>query len=286
MFRSVFQKKEDSGHVLHHKGTGPNGSGLFEQKNDRGVFEFMGVKVSSCDEKGVLAKIEKAFSDGNKNMVFTLNAHHVYLLYKDPCFAEAYAKASLILADGISIVLASKLLGGAVKRRCCGSDVFRQVFLLAAKLNKRVFVLGGTNGAERTAQQKLAKEFPGVEVELHSPSFGYHDDPARTASIIERINKSRADIVLICTGSPKSERWLSDNMGDLKAMVTMSLGDSLNIYAGQRKRAPLWMQHAGLEWFFRLIQEPGRLSGRYFVTNMFFVFVLIRELYRKRCVQT
>lgn len=245
------------------------------------TISFGGIKIANVNLHEAIEEIKNSLQKKQKSYVVTPNAAHFYFLRKDKEFREAYAHASLVLADGMSVIFASRIIGTPLKERCSGADLFRIVCGLAASLNKNIFILGGIKGSDKIAKKKLQKEYKNIQINTYSPSFGFEKSEKETKKIIVLINKMPSDILFICVGSPKSEKWLHRNISHLKITMAFVFGDSLNIYAGTKMRAPIWMQKAGLEWFFRLLQEPGRLWKRYLFSNTFFIYLCINELFKK-----
>ncbi len=247
-----------------------------------------GCQIARVSRSELMDELKTLLIKGAQCRIFTINAHHVYLLGRDCVFRRAYESAGIVLADGVSVVSALRLLGSPVKERCSGADMFPEICGLAAALRKRVFILGGTAGSEQIASRKLKKEFEHVEVEAFSPPCGFENDPDETEYILNRINSCRADILFVCVGAPKSEKWLFEHMSRLDVKLAFSFGDAVNFYAGVKMRAPLWAQRAGMEWFFRFLLEPGRLWKRYLIANIFFVNMFLSEfcktIFRKRHV--
>jgi len=246
------------------------------------TISFGGIKISNLNFQEAVEEIKNSLQKGQKNYVVTPNAAHFYLLRKDREFREAYGHAGLVLADGMSIIFASRMIGTPLKERCSGADLFGVVCGLGASLNKNIFILGGEKGSDQIAKKKLQMEHENIQINTYSPPFGFEKSENETKKIITLINKTASDILFVCSGSPKSEKWLYGNFSHLNITMAFSFGNALNIYAGTKMRAPVWMQKAGLEWLFRLWQEPGRLWKRYLFSNTFFIYLCINEFFKKR----
>lgn len=244
------------------------------------TISFGGIKIANVNLQEAVEEIKNSFKKKQKSYVVTPNAAHFYLLRKDKVFREAYENACLVLADGMSVIFASRIIGSPLKERCSGADLFHSVCVLASSLKKNIFILGGTKGSEKIAKKKLQKEFKNIRIDTYSPLFGFENSEQETNKIIGLINDTPSDILFICVGAPKSEKWLYRNISHLKIKMAFAFGNSLNIYAGTKKRAPIWMQKIGFEWFFRLLQEPGRLWKRYLFSNTFFIYLVINEFFR------
>lgn len=244
-------------------------------------FCFAGIKIDNLNLNDAVEKIREILKSDEKGYVVTPNAAHIVELQKDKEFKKVYEKAKLILPDSIPLIWASKLLGNQLKGRCAGADLFERIFDIAEDLNKSIFILGGTKGSEKIAEEKIGKFFHSVRVASYSPPLGFENNPKETSKIIEMINSWRTDVLLVCVGAPKSEKWVYNNFDKLNIKIAFSLGAALDYFAGTKKRAPKWMQKAGLEWFWRLIHEPRRLWKRYLIGNTIFIWLVFKELVKK-----
>jgi len=241
-----------------------------------------GVAIDNLSFEEAIGELRSSLLQGRRGFVVTPNADHVCMLQRDPELKALYEKASFVLTDGMSIVLASRLLGHPIKERCCGTDLFTSVCAMLAPLSQRIFLLGGQDGSERVAARKLQSEYPGLVVDAYSPAFGFESDPGETERIVARINRGGTDVLFVFVGTPKSEKWIYRNFSRLHVKMAFSLGQTLNFYSGRKRRAPRWMQRAGLEWLFRLCQEPRRLWKRYLFGNTRFLILVVKELLRIR----
>ncbi len=196
----------------------------------------------------------------------------------------AYADASLVLADGMPVVWASRLLGRPLPERVTGSDLAPALFAAAAERGGlRVFLLGAAPGVAERAATKIAQRWPAVQViDTYSPRLGFERDPAENAEIQSRIAAARPDVLLVGLGAPKQELWVHAHRREIQAPVALCVGATLDFLAGQRERAPVWMRKTGLEWIYRLAGEPRRLAGRYARDAWVFPRLVLRELFAAR----
>jgi N-acetylglucosaminyldiphosphoundecaprenol N-acetyl-beta-D-mannosaminyltransferase len=211
--------------------------------------------------------------------VVTPNVDHIVRLQKDNEFKKIYDNASLVLADGMPLIWASKLLNVPLKEKVSGSDIFPMLCELASLNNLNVFFLGGLEGVAEKAAIKLKKINPGLNVVgVYSPPFGFENNKVENNKIINLITDCKPDILFVGLGSPKQEKWIYDNLTKLKVPVSLGIGASFDFVAETIKRAPNWMQRSGLEWFWRFLQEPKRLFKRYFIEDSKFVLMVIKEI--------
>jgi N-acetylglucosaminyldiphosphoundecaprenol N-acetyl-beta-D-mannosaminyltransferase len=229
-----------------------------------------------------LTEIEQLVAAGRGGAVFTPNVDHVVTAEDDEAFRAAYAAASLSLADGQPLIWASRLLGTPLPAKISGSDLVLPLMDFAGRRGWRVYLLGGRPGAAAAAAERFQREL-GVEIAgVDTPSI----DLARESqddAITERIRGARAHLVLVALGAPKQELWIHRVRERIRPAVAIGVGATLDFIAGHVRRAPAWMSRHGLEWLFRLSQEPRRLARRYLLKDPRFVVVLARTLLRTYC---
>lgn len=197
--------------------------------------------------------------------VVTPNVDHAVLLEEHAGLRQAYADASLVLADGAPVVLASRLLGRPLPERVAGSDLVPRLFEAAnARGPLKVYLLGGMPGVAERAAENIAATWSQVEVVgTASPPLGFERDPAQSEAILQEISRLRPDLLLVGLGAPKQELWVHAHRESIAARAALCIGAAIDFLAGERKRAPKWMRRCGLEWFYRLLGEPRRLWRRY-----------------------
>lgn len=186
--------------------------------------------------------------------------------------------ADMATADGMPILWASKLLGIPLKERVTGVDLVPKLAEIASLQKKKIYFLGGHEVVVKQAIETLKKSYPDFQVAgISSPVVsveGEYDVCAKREDrrIVEEINRSGADILLIAFGNPKQELWFARNRHRLKVPVSIGVGGTFDLIAGTIARAPWWMQNSGIEWIFRIMQEPGRLWKRYLTGFFMFGF--------------
>ncbi len=187
--------------------------------------------------------------------VVTPNPEIVQLCRSDESALEAVNKADMVLPDGIGVIKGAAILGTPLKERVPGIDFAQAMFAKLAATGGSVYLFGAKPGVAELAAQKLLERFAGLS--LAGTSDGFFDDDA---PIIERINKAKPDLLLVCLGAPKQEKWMYKNHGLLDVGLMAGLGGSLDVISGNVKRAPEAWQKLGLEWLYRLIKEPSRIG--------------------------
>lgn len=245
-------------------------------------FLFNGIKINNFTWQESIHQIDQILAERRHVMIFTPNAYHFVLLQKDSVFRSAYEKAEIILPDGMSLIFVSKLFGCPLKERIAGADLFLEICRLASLRNKRLFLLGGEEGSEIIALKKLKSLWPQLEVAAYAPPWGFDQNEKESEALINLIHEFKTDILCCFVGTPKSEKWLFRYFDQLQVNLAISLGATLNYFVGRKKRAPLLIRRLGLEWAWRWIHEPWRLSKRYLIGNWQFLLLVIKELINYR----
>ena len=256
-----------------------NGREMYKKKNKR--IPFLNTYIDNLTMEEAVAVV-MALSEGNDNhYVVTPNADHIVRLEKDEEFQKVYQNADLILADGKPLIWLSRLLGTPIKEKVSGSDLFPAVCERAAGEGKSMFFLGAAPGVAAGAARRLQERYPGLEVAgTYSPSYGFEKDRKEIAHIVETLNQKRIDILCLGLGTPKQEKFFCHMRNVLHVGVALNIGAAIDFEAGNMKRAPVWMQGCGLEWLYRLMQEPRRLFKRYLIDDMKIIGIAWK--YRKR----
>lgn len=243
--------------------------------------DLFGIRLDNLTLEGALERVRDFLRGSNGHYVVTPNVDHVVRLQRDPEFREIYGRASLVVPDGMPLVWASRLLGRPLRERITGTDLVRPVCRLAAEEGASVFFLGGNPGVAEKAAAALSRELPGLQVAgAYGPAFGFDSDPDEDRRVVETIRRSKPDILFVCLGSPKQERWIARHLEELPVKAAFCVGSALDYPAGMARRAPAWMRAAGLEWLWRLGLEPRRLARRYLVEDLAFVKIFMKEWVR------
>lgn len=211
------------------------------------------------------------------------NAQLVTLAEKNEKFAEAMQAADLAVPDGISVVMASRILGAPIPERVPGGEVMDRMCAEAARYGFRVFLLGGLPGSAMMAGYNLRLRYPGLNIcGTYCPPVGFEKDAAEVGRIRDEVNAAAPDLLCVAFGAPKQEIWMRENRDKLRVGAILPVGGAFDTTAGLRRRAPRWVQGIHLEWFFRLVMEPRRLWRRYLIGNTEFVLLVLREWGRQR----
>ena len=242
---------------------------------------LFGITMDNVTMPEAMGRIREMLAGSEKHFVVTPNVDHLVRLHKDAEFREVYSRASLVLPDGMPVIWASRLLGRPLKERVAGSDMMLPACKLAAETKARVYFLGSMPGVAEKAVEKLKGMFPDLQVAgYYSPPFGFEKDGEENKRIVSAINASRTDVLFVALGAPKQEKWIAAHRSELNIKVGLCIGAGIDFIAGTVKRAPAWMHRMGLEWFWRLMSDPGRLWKRYLIEDMLFIKIFLKEWWR------
>ena len=233
-----------------------------------------GVEVDAVDEREALDRVEAMVAAGRPHLMVVVNASKLVLAADDDRLRRILARADLVTADGMSVVWGARLAGrGRLPGRVTGIDTMEQLVARAAERGWRVFFLGAKQEAVEGAVRVLRDRHPALVV------AGYRDGyfRGREGEVVAEVRAARPDLLFVAMGSPAQEYFLADHLDALGVPFSLGVGGSFDHVAGLSRRAPRWMQRAGLEWLHRLLSEPRRLWRRYLIGNARFAALLWRE---------
>lgn len=245
-------------------------------QSDTARVALLGIPVDRLDTVGVLERIFDLISTPGKrpcrilatlNVDFIVNALSFGPHRCKPGLLEVLREAALVTPDGMPLVLLSRLLGCPLPERVAGADLVPMIAQRAAATGKKLYFLGGEPEASNRAAGLLTERYPGLQIVGVDTPFVKLDDTeetiAQNAAICDKINAAAPDLLLVAFGNPKQELWLAGNATRLNIPAAIGIGGSFNFLCGKVRRAPRWVQISGLEWIYRIIQEPKRLWKRY-----------------------
>jgi N-acetylglucosaminyldiphosphoundecaprenol N-acetyl-beta-D-mannosaminyltransferase len=258
--------------------TAPNDITAAQEPSSR-VAWLLGLPFDRVTMDEAIARIDCAIREREQLSIATPNLNFVAMAAVDPVFRNCVLDAQLSLADGMPIVVASRLLGSPLPGRVSGSSLFQRLAERRLDTPLKVFFFGGDPGIGELASARLPTMGQGLVGVGHlSPGFGSIESMS-SQSIIQRINSSGAEILVVAIGARKGHEWIARNRRRLSAPVITYLGATINFVAGVVRRAPEWMQRTGLEWLWRTGQEP-KLARRYLADGMFLARHLMSHLKR------
>lgn len=220
--------------------------------------KILSVNICSSPQGDVTRLIYERLKDGEQTVIFTPNPQILLRAHRSASYKKTLNSSTLNLPDGIGIVLASKMHGGKIKARISGIDIARTILSLAEDNGYKLFLLGAKPHIADKAKRALLKEYPALRI--CGTHHGYFSKSGKeNEAVIRKIAISAPDIIFVCFGSPQQEEWIKRNKDKLPSVsLYIGLGGSLDVFAGNVKRAPEIMQKTGLEWLWRTIKEPKR----------------------------
>jgi N-acetylglucosaminyldiphosphoundecaprenol N-acetyl-beta-D-mannosaminyltransferase len=242
--------------------------------------ELLGVKVSAINPSQAQAWLmEEIRAKKNKAYVCVAPVSTLVDCQKDPEYRRIVNGADMVTPDGMPVVWLLKSKGAAHAQRTYGPDLMRNLCDHGRAEGIKHFLYGSTLKHLALLEEKLNSQYPGINiVGAHAPAFKARADK-EDAQILKRINETKPDIVWVGLGSPKQDFWMALNRPFLDAPVLIGIGAAFDFLAGVKPQAPRWMQKIGLEWLFRLLNEPKRLWRRYLIGNTLFIFHLLKDMF-------
>lgn len=245
----------------------------------RNRIDMMGCTIDNLSMAETLDKVEEFIQSGEPHQHVVVNVDKLVKASKDEKLRKIINECALINADGMPVVWASRLLGKPLKERVAGVDLFEHLMRRAAERGWRVFLLGATEDVVSTVKLTYQGKYPSLKIAGYRNGYW---SPAEEAAVVDLVTAARPDLLFVAISSPKKEAFLGRYQRQMRVPFAMGVGGTFDVAVGKVKRAPAWMQAAGLEWFFRFLQEPRRMFRRYFIDDFAFFGLLLREAIRKR----
>ena len=239
------------------------------------------IPFANCTRTQAIERLDELLRNSRRNgraaFAAFINAHCMNIAYKDSHYASILKdEADVVWPDGIGIKLAGRILGFDVPYNVNGTDLFP----LICRQKYTVYMLGAAPGVAEQAMRNASAQFP--DATFVGSCHGYFSEEHKEQDAIAEINALNPDILLVALGVPRQEKWIAAHRGELRCGVAVAVGGLLDFISGRIPRAPLWMRDNGLEWCYRLYQEPVRLFKRYIIGNPLFLFrVLLERMHRK-----
>jgi N-acetylglucosaminyldiphosphoundecaprenol N-acetyl-beta-D-mannosaminyltransferase len=240
--------------------------------------QMMGCAVDNLDMEESLAVVEGFIRSGRPHQHVVVNVDKIVKASRDPGLRRIINDCDLINADGMPVVWASRLLGKPLKERVTGVDLFEALMARAAQKGWRVFLLGAREEVVSGVARLYPARYPGLTIAGYRNGYW---SQAEEEEVVAQIGAARPDILFVAISSPTKEAFLARYQAAMKVPFAMGVGGTFDVAVGHVKRAPVWMQKAGLEWFYRFLQEPRRMFRRYFIEDMAFVALFAREWVRR-----
>ncbi len=236
--------------------------------------DILGLSLDNLTMDQAIEAILSPSIDGGLRQISFINVDCVNLSHRNSAYRDALVNSHLRLADGIGLRIAGRILHSEIRQNVNGTDLFPLLLARLAATGQSLFLLGGRPGVADGVAAWAQANYPGARIA--GTAHGYFS-PAEEDELIERINQSGAGIVLVAFGAPRQELWIERNAGRLRAHAALGVGGLFDFYAGRIPRAPQWLRELGLEWTYRLYQEPGRMWRRYLLGNVVFLSKVVAE---------
>lgn len=225
-------------------------------------------QIDQVDLPAAVERIASFLASGAPHQIVTVNLDFLSIAERQPEFLEIINGADLAVADGMPLVWASRLQSRALPERVTGNELVDESCRLAAQSGHGVFLLGAAPGVAEAAGRTLRQRHPALRLAgVYSPPFGPLS-PDEDRRIVEMVRRAAPGLLFVALGAPRQDQWIRAHLRELDVPVAMGVGCVFDLLAGAVRRAPTWMQHGGLEWAFRLGQEPTRLWRRYILNDM------------------
>jgi N-acetylglucosaminyldiphosphoundecaprenol N-acetyl-beta-D-mannosaminyltransferase len=246
------------------------------EARDRAI--VLGCEIDRLNMAGTLERCRAAIDERRYTQHVSINAAKLVSLKKQPELREVIERCQLINADGQAVVWASRLLGDPLPERVAGIDLMSELVTMAEEHGYRIFILGARADVLQTAVDRLRERHP--KLVIAGFHHGYFTDEG-SSKIAAEIRATHPDILFVAMTSPRKEQWLGEYGSTLDVPLVMGVGGSIDVVAGMTKRAPRVWQRTGMEWLYRLIQEPKRLAQRYILTNAQFILLVVQAFMRR-----
>ncbi len=235
---------------------------------------ILGVRIDNVTMVGAIERIERGLCEDRRTQVAFVNADCLNIAAKDFDYKRTLSDADLVLPDGIGLKLAGNILSRPIHQNVNGTDLFPCLCRALRRHRHTLFLLGAEPGVADRVRQHVAREFPGLRiVGTHHGFFG----PSGDADVVRQIAASGADVLLVAMGVPGQDLWIRRHLVDTGVRLALGVGGLFVFIGGKIPRAPIWMRDAGLEWVYRLTQEPARMWKRYLLGNFLFLGRVLAE---------
>ncbi|MBF0431219.1 MAG: WecB/TagA/CpsF family glycosyltransferase [Fibrobacteria bacterium] len=248
------------------------------------IYSLFNIWVNDFDLSTLLKIITESIESDKKTIIGNHNLHSLYLNQSNKLLQKFNSKCDYIHIDGMSMVFIANLLGIPVHRpnRITYVDLIDPLIQLIHKRDYKVFYLGSKPGVAKKAFHKINQEIGQVRSDYHHGYFDISPNSKENISVLEQIKLFSPDILLVGMGMPRQESWIIENFNKIQAKVIMNSGACFDYVSGEVRTPPRWMGRLGLEWVFRLKEDPNRLWSRYIIEPIQLFPLFVKEFYKKR----
>ncbi len=239
---------------------------------------ILGVKIDCLTRREAIEFLDELIRSRAKHQVCVTNVWTTVLMQRDTAFKSINNSAGLVVADGMPLAWVSRWFGTPIPVRIAGWDLFQGIHSVAVEKGYRVFFLGSTPETLKAMKRNLRQTHPALAVAgTYAPPFTPEFSSDENRKMVQAVNAARPDLLWVGMSAPKQEKWIFEHLDQLDVRVAIGVGAVFDFAAGKLKRAPVWMQKAGIEWLHRLLLEPSRLWKRYIIGNSLFIWYIIRH---------
>lgn len=235
--------------------------------------EAFGCPMHAIPRSKTVEAIRKLILDGKFTQHVVVNVAKIVHMKSDPKLKDSVTSCDIINIDGMGVVWGARFLGHQVPERVAGVDLFHELLAMSANSGFSVYLLGATDEVVSMTATTVQSMYPGLKIAGYHHGYFWDDEEA----MVNKVRESGAQLLFVAITSPKKENFINRWKDQLGVNFVMGVGGTFDVVAGKVKRAPIWMQNCGLEWFYRVIQEPGRMWKRYLTTNTKFAWLLLKE---------
>ena len=241
--------------------------------------EILGCAIDNLSMQQTLDRVGMMIASGLPHQHVVLNADKVVKAARDPELARIISRCDLINADGMPVVWASRLLGQPLPERVTGIDLFFNLLERAEQEGWRVYFLGAKEEVVTEVVSRTRVRHPKLAIAGHRNGYW---KPEQEQAVVDAVTAAQPDILFVAINSPRKEEFLAKYQREMRVPFAMGVGGTFDVMAGLTKRAPVWMQRFGFEWFYRFLQEPRRMFHRYFIDDIDFFWLLARAMLRRQ----
>jgi N-acetylglucosaminyldiphosphoundecaprenol N-acetyl-beta-D-mannosaminyltransferase len=248
--------------------------------------DILGVHFSNLDEPQLVALLDNRIAEAQKTQVCFVPTNTILAARKSRYVMDVYNSADVVMCDGVPVQWASRLLGTPLKQRLTGFDFFPHFIQHCVLKKYSIYFLGAKEGVAKQLAALYQSRYPGIRVAgYYTPPFAAAFSEEQNAVMRSDINAAKPDVLFVSLTAPKQDIWIHQQLEHLNVKLAIGVGAAFDSEAGSLKRAPILMQQMGLEWFYRFLQEPGRMFRRYFIEAPIFVplvmFQFLSTLFHK-----
>lgn len=237
---------------------------------------ILGVHFSNLDEPELIGLLDERITEAQKTQVCFVPTNSILAARKSKFVMDVYNSADVVMCDGVPVQWASRMFGTPLKQRLTGFDFFPHFIQHCAQKKYSVYFLGAKDGVAKKLATQYQSRYPGISVAgYYTPPFAAAFSDDQNKAMLSAINAAKPDVLFVSLTAPKQDIWIHQHLKHLNVKLAIGVGAAFDSEAGSLKRAPIFMQQMGLEWFYRFLQEPGRMFRRYFIEAPIFVPLVI-----------